>query len=55
MFLFSFRRNRESLIDNLIADSKKRKVERQKEKEETDDLTDKLDAELKVFFKFYSG
>jgi len=35
------------LIDNLIADSKKRKEERQKEKEETDDLTDKLDHDYK--------
>lgn len=39
--------NRESIIDNLIAESKKRKEERQKEREETDDLTDKLDAEYK--------
>lgn len=39
--------NRESLIDNLIAESKKRKEERQKLQEETDDLTDKLDQDFK--------
>lgn len=41
------RQTRESVIDNLIAESKKRKEERQKEREETDDLTEKLDLEFK--------
>lgn len=39
--------SRKDVIDQLIADSKKRKAERQKIREQTIDLTEKLDAEWK--------
>lgn len=39
--------NRESIIDQLIAESKKRKLERQQTREKTLELTEKLDTEWK--------
>ncbi|XP_032523302.2 nucleolar protein 14 homolog [Danaus plexippus] len=40
-------KSHKDLIEQLIADSKKRKAEKQKEKEQTLDLTEKLDSEWK--------
>ncbi|XP_023944280.2 nucleolar protein 14 homolog [Bicyclus anynana] len=40
-------KSHKDLIEQLIAESKKRKVEKQKEKEQTLDLTEKLDSEWK--------
>lgn len=40
-------KSHKDLIEQLIAESKKRKVEKQKEKEQTLDLTEKLDTEWK--------
>lgn len=40
-------RSRKDLIDQLISESKKRKVEQQKAKEQTLDLTEKLDSTWK--------
>ncbi|XP_041985425.1 nucleolar protein 14 homolog [Aricia agestis] len=40
-------KSHKDLIEQLIAESKKRKAEKQKEKEETLDLTEKLDSEWK--------
>ena len=42
--------NHKSTIDQLIAESKRRKVERQIVKEETEILTEKLDQDLKELF-----
>lgn len=44
-----------STIDQLIAESKKRKAERQQTKEETQTLTDKLDENLKELFPVFSN
>lgn len=41
------KKSRKDLIDELIAESKKRKAERQKTKEKTIELTEKLDNEWK--------
>lgn len=49
------RQNRESLIDNLIAESKKRKEERQKERQETDELTDQLDRDYSDVIDVLAG
>lgn len=40
-------KSHKDLIEQLIAESKKRKAEKQKEKEQTLDLTEKLDTEWK--------
>lgn len=40
-------KSHKDLIEQLIAESKKRKAEKQKEKEQTLDLTEKLDSEWK--------
>lgn len=42
------KRDRESLIDELINESKKRKAERQRNKEETLEATEKLDEDWKI-------
>lgn len=47
--------SRKSLIDQLIAESKKRKAEKQKIREQTIDLTEKLDSEWKDLLPFMSA
>lgn len=43
-----------SIVDQLIAESKIRKAERQQTKEETQNLTEKLDEDLKELFPIFS-
>lgn len=45
----------QSTIDQLIAESKKRKAERQQTKEETLNLTDKLDEDLKELLPVFNN
>lgn len=48
-------KSRKDLIDQLIAESKKRKAEQQKLREQTLDLTEKLDTEWKDLLPVISG
>lgn len=47
--------NHKSTIDVLIAESKKRKAEKQQTKEETQTLTEKLDKDLKELFPVFTN